>query len=335
MIGFLAAGVHGQVLQPPQPATGPGGSDYPFHRVVAQRYHVEQPTGFWIFEPADPTPKTAPVIIFCHGWSAFSPSVYGAWIDHLVKRGNIVIYPQYQDSIQTALKLFTRYAQTGILDAFKALDRGDHVKPQLDKVAAVGHSMGGAMAANMAAWSTTGAIPLVKAVTCVEPDNRASVAIFMPFEDLSKIPKGTLMQIIVGDRDTLAKDITATEMMGLLKQLPPSDLNYITIRSDDHGLPPIVATHLAPLALREDSITTRPFAPRPGSRMSAFAPPDAFDFYGPWKLFDALTDAAFFGKNRDVALGNTPAQTSMGTWSDGTPITPMVVSVPSVSLLDK
>ena len=47
---------------------------------------------------------------------------------------------------------------------------------------------------------------------------------------------------------------------------------------------------------------------------------DALDFYGLWKLFDALCDAAFSGRNRQYALGNTPQQRFMGKWSDGTPV---------------
>jgi hypothetical protein len=48
--------------------------------------------------------------------------------------------------------------------------------------------------------------------------------------------------------------------------------------------------------------------------------------YGLWKLFDGLSDAAFFGKNREYALGNTPQQRFMGKWSDGVPVKELVVT---------
>lgn len=51
---------------------------------------------------------------------------------------------------------------------------------------------------------------------------------------------------------------------------------------------------------------------------------DAFDYWGYWKWLDALTDAAFYGTNRAYALGNTVEQTSMGSWSDGHPVTSAV-----------
>ena len=50
------------------------------------------------------------------------------------------------------------------------------------------------------------------------------------------------------------------------------------------------------------------------------APSKTVDYYGFWKLFDALTDAAFKNKNRRYALGNPPEQRFMGRWSDGTQV---------------
>ena len=47
---------------------------------------------------------------------------------------------------------------------------------------------------------------------------------------------------------------------------------------------------------------------------------DALNFYGLWKLFDGLCDAAFYGTNREYALGSTEKQRYMGTWSDDTPV---------------
>ena len=53
---------------------------------------------------------------------------------------------------------------------------------------------------------------------------------------------------------------------------------------------------------------------------------NALDYFGTWKLFDALCDAAFTGKNREYALGNTPQQRFMGLWSDGTPVKELKVT---------
>jgi hypothetical protein len=50
------------------------------------------------------------------------------------------------------------------------------------------------------------------------------------------------------------------------------------------------------------------------------------DYYGHWKPFDALCDAAFYGRHRAEALGNSPQQRYMGRWSDGVPVREVVVT---------
>jgi len=49
------------------------------------------------------------------------------------------------------------------------------------------------------------------------------------------------------------------------------------------------------------------------------------DYNGLWKLADGLTDAAWYGRNREFALGNTPQQRGMGRWSDGVEVRPVEV----------
>jgi len=80
--------------QPLQPASGPGGSDYA-HSAVTFYNYASQPDGFFIFEPSSPAPDSANVVVFIHGLNIVNPYLYGAWINHLVKHGNIVIYPKY------------------------------------------------------------------------------------------------------------------------------------------------------------------------------------------------------------------------------------------------
>ena len=53
---------------------------------------------------------------------------------------------------------------------------------------------------------------------------------------------------------------------------------------------------------------------------------DAMDYFSTWKLFEALTDYAFYGINGEYCLGNTPEQRFMGKWSDGTPVKELFVT---------
>src|SRR5918996_3591130 len=133
-----------QTATPPtQPDTGPGGKQYVHAKVTKNRYG-KGGQEYWIFEPDMPKPASAPLIVFLHGWGGMNPLYYGAWIDHLVKRGNIVIYPRYQASLLTPLRNFTPNTVAAVKDALRRLQTEQgHVSPELNKFAAVGHSMGG------------------------------------------------------------------------------------------------------------------------------------------------------------------------------------------------
>src|SRR5678816_2729823 len=64
------------VTPPSQPASGPGGKQY-VHASVTKNRYGKGGQEYWIFEPASPKPRTAPVIIFLHGWGGMNPLYYG------------------------------------------------------------------------------------------------------------------------------------------------------------------------------------------------------------------------------------------------------------------
>src|SRR5687767_14901097 len=154
---------------PTQPATGPGGKQYGHAKVTKNRYGTGNEE-YWIFEPDTPKPVSAPVVVFLHGWGGMNPLYYGAWLDHLVKRGNIVIYPRYQASLLTGISEFTPNTLHAVKDAVTRLqtDAG-HVTADFTKFATVGHSLGGLLAANVAALASESGLPRVSAVMAVEP----------------------------------------------------------------------------------------------------------------------------------------------------------------------
>ncbi len=65
----------------------------PKHRTVNMFHYGKGDYEYWLFEPANPKPYRAPLIVFNHGWMSTSPESHGAWIDHIVKRGNIMVFP--------------------------------------------------------------------------------------------------------------------------------------------------------------------------------------------------------------------------------------------------
>lgn len=313
-LGLLAQGCGGgggggsggggaTATQPVQPASGPGGAAATYAGVIESTYGTG--TGqYWIFEPAGSGATPLPLVVFCHGYSAFQPDLYLAWIDHVVRRGAIVVYPRYQADLLTPPATFTSNALGAVVAAIAVLEGGGHAIVDLTHTAVVGHSFGGVIAANLAAIAQANGLPAFDAVMCCAPGTGG----FSTYASYANIPAGTLLLSIACDDDTVVGDVDAKRIFNQTTSILLADKDYVRVRSDAHGTVPLVAEHGAPSA---------PLTP-PG--------PDALDFYGFWKWFDALTDAAFFGSNRAYALGDTPQQRSMGTWGDGVDVLEAIVT---------
>jgi acetyl esterase/lipase len=296
--------------QPVQPSIGPGGTDYAYSGVNVSTYG-EGENQYWIFEPDSPTNASLPVIIFMHGWGITTPTLYRSWINHLVKKGNIVIYPRYQLDISTPSDRFTTNSITAIKAAVMELERGNHVRPQTHKIAIVGHSVGGLISVNIASIANAEGIPQPLAVFAVEPGkSRSSKDTVGPvLENITNMPKNTLLLALAGDQDNWVGDQDARRIIKETIQIPNENKDFILMNTDEHGYPPIIGDHFSPLAseinLGKYNITLFTNTP---------------DYYGTWKLFDGLYNAAFYGKNREYALGNTSQQRFMGFWDDGNPV---------------
>ncbi len=313
---------------PAQAFAGPGGSQYLYENVKANTYGTGEHR-YWIFEPVSTVLDSAPLIIFNHGWLATNPQVYGAWIHHLVRRGNIVVYPQYQNII-TDFGEMTGNAMDAVKDAIAELQNGEHIKPQLDKIAIVGHSMGGIITANMAALYAAKDLPEPKALMLVESargiqDMRWDILT----EQLDLIPKTILMLVLVGSEDTIAGVEGGKKIFYGTPQIPLENKDFITINSDYYGKPSLTADHFAPLATdyryNLESVKSQVLIENEDDT-DLGSDVDTLDYYGFWKLFDGVTDSAFYGQNREYALGNTPEQRFMSTWSDGTPVKELEVT---------
>jgi acetyl esterase/lipase len=332
--GLLADGVPPPASPTPptppvQAADGPGGVKAS-HAAVIKTSYGEGGTQYWLYEPDQPKPATAPVIVFIHGWSAMNPAIYGAWIDHIVKRGNIVVFPRYQSTILTPPHNFTPNVIASIQDAIKRLknDPG-HVRPELDHVAAVGHSVGGLLVANVCALASESGLPPIRAVMSTEPGRTTTNQgdTFVELADMKKIPAETLLLAVAGDRDTLVGKTDALRIFRESVMVSPENKNFVLVVSDAHGTPSLIASHLAPVAPDLDYDTSQGSAiRRPLPRVRGVMI-DAMDYYCFWKLFDGLCDAAFYGTDRQYALGNTPEQRYMGRWSDGTAVKELQITV--------
>lgn len=89
------------ITQPPQPKAGPGGRNY-HHGDWRVSSGGTGSDAWFVFEPVDPQPASAPLAIIMHGYFEFSgyDQMYEL-IRHTVRKGNIVIYPRWQTDIVT------------------------------------------------------------------------------------------------------------------------------------------------------------------------------------------------------------------------------------------
>ncbi len=310
---------------PPQPASGPGGGNYPFGAVTtngpywANGKTLQDQYKYYIFEPASPTPLQAPVILFIHGYIATSPSGYQGWMNHMVRKGYVVVWVQYQTSALTPTKSYTTNARIAWADALYRLQNfwwENHVRPIIGtngvpQTMIVAHSVGGWIGANIAATVGTAfpTVPAPLALVAIEPGTKNLV----PGEDFSKISANTALVEVVGDADTVACKNDAIRIFTQTTQIPPSLKNLLWVQTDTHGAPAQVANHFFP---NTDGFNDN-------------ATIDNRDYNISWKLSVGTAECVFGGGPDPGACvyglgaGNL-LQIWMGRWSDGVPVRPMV-----------
>lgn len=302
---------------PSQPASGPGGTEYVFPAVRATSLG-DEPGGGRIFEPSatarDGTAAPSellPLVLLIDGccYRAEGRAVNGgggdggqgfhAWIEHLVRRGAIVVYPIYGSS----------NPQMDIAAAMQAalatLATEGHTQPDPARTAVIGFSFGGPLAADYAAAAGAAGLPVPEVLLAYAPSR------VYPTPHRPSPPPTLRALVIIGDNDPGAAP-GANVIWAWLAPLPRGQRDFVTLVSDDRGEPPLIAVHHVPLT------NARP--PNPVVSL------DALDWYGTWKLIDALMSCTIAGAWCEYALGNTPEQRFMGTWSDGAPVKELVVS---------
>lgn len=261
----------------------------------------------------------APVVVFLHGFAALIPKLYQTHIEHLVKQGNIVIFPQYQKATVSGFLseagLFSPadqsiWAQRAVTSVDQALaELGDVV--QSDEIFLYGHSLGGLIAL---AWQAKGGVPIATGVLSHPQVNaqegipsfvRAFLEIIeIPWRDYA--PEITFPVVIFnGDIDTIATVEQSREVLAALVSAPSREL-YIAQR-DRYGYPSISPNHGAPL----DKIQGLPAHFR---IFSVSGELDGLD----WRYYFAGLDAVMAGWHVAIPF-------DLGTWSNGRPVKPPLV----------
>lgn len=318
---------YGQIFgqnQPLQPNTGPGGNTYYHSSVIKHDFSPSFTSdGYWMYEPASPKPDSANVVVFNHGYGVYNPGPYGAWIEHLVKKGNIVIFPRYQFNITVPLpSAFTNNAAKAIKDALIELKSNqNYAQPKSENLILIGHSYGGVISSNLAVEYINYGIPKPKALMLCMPGT--SVYTLGRINSYSTMDSGIHVLSIIGEDDVIVGDTFGIEIYNTTTNIPTSHKNLVKLKSDNYGSPNINAWHNVSLASDRAYDGGTIGTVITGAYVEART--NAVDFYCFWKLADALIDCSVNRVNCNYAFGDTPNQRNMGNWSDNTPVTKLTI----------
>jgi acetyl esterase/lipase len=342
---------------PPQPADGPGGVGDRKMTITKRLLGRGTATSFAFYAAGAAPEAGRPVAIILHGWGVVNPQSYGAWIDHLARQGWLVLFPRFQEVNRTRPADAPGVAETLVKAALADLAADGEAKPDLGRVAMIGHLAGAPLAMDLAADAKTHGLPAPKLIFAVTPGGIASgpKSRGIALGDLSAVDPATLIVTMVGDKDTRAADAAAKRLLREASAVPLERKLFVRALSDDHGFPALTATLAAPAGLdtaydggaikpgAEPKDTAKDAAKPPPFRWSAdmaltgeqqtlvsqvnLARVDALDYLGFWKTFDLAAAAAFAGSDA-AALKNNPRLADMERWSDGWPVKRLAVETP-------
>lgn len=350
------------VLFPPgPPATGPAGTEYPFP-LKPFEYGVDGLGGYAVYEPNPRPAGPVPVLIMLRGACVYTGQacdtfnrkneIMGAWREHLVKKGNIVIFPHYQNADEPALE------QQRIADALRAalqyLSQPGHAIPDVARIGMFGVSRGSQMTANVAAhWVELGLgdLPHPKWLLIAQPGPTSAI----DYAKLADIPPDTKVVVLVAEDDALAGETKAKLVWNGLGQIPLANRDFIRVRSDRRGvwatlrLPDPTACRAAESSGVASAVVVACATPgflwssvpkshyaNPTS-MTGNVTADHFflaggdgwtlEIYVGRKIAQALVECTGgISSSCGYALGDTAEQRFMGTWSDGLAVKELCVT---------
>ncbi len=304
--------------------TLPKDADFQYkHEKVKQYDFAKKKDGYWLFEPDSPRPEKANVIVFNHGYGGYNPMIYGKWIKHLVRQGNIVIYPRYQRNLwATKSKKFVPYAAEGIKKALIELENGDHPTPVLDQYAMIGHSYGGVIAANLAVHYEDLKLPKPKVLMMCSPGS----GIFKGgvLDSYTDLPEDLKIIIMASVYDDVVGNIFSWKVFNTAIHTP--DRILLFQQPDTYGKPKITAHHNESYCIdKEFDSGLRNYTSKRALQVSSYTP---IDYNGYWKLFDMAMECSDNEVVCNDLFGNKDIQNILGTWADEQPFVPFNVIHP-------
>jgi len=253
-----------------------------------------------VFRPVEES-EPAPVIFFAPGFNNNDPDEYRSLINHIVSRGYALVYLPFQ-VISGDITLHEKRYNTiwaGFEEAVKRF--GDSF--DLTRLGFVGHSYGAAALPAMMqravvgkGWGQNGAFVYSMAAWYVFNFN---------VKEYVNWPQHVKLLVQVYEDDGVCDHRMSKEMFERAN-LPASEKDFVMLRSERRFNYTLNAEHGTP---------------------SSGSDENALDYYGIYRMFDALADYCFNASEagKRIALGNGSAeQRFMGKWPDGQPVREML-----------
>jgi acetyl esterase/lipase len=187
-----------------------------------------------VLTPIDAT-GPLPVVVFLHGWRSLDTRDYDPWLEHLVARGNAVIYPVFEPVAFSFPQRWLADALAGVRTALATMDAAP------SSLVVAGHSAGGALAADYAAVAPSVGLPAAQAVFAVYPGRRVrGLPGAIPAADLARTPPSTRILTLAGDDDEAVGDEEARAIVSASVRVPRSRRRFALVTDDavdDHRAP--------------------------------------------------------------------------------------------------
>ena len=332
IIVFSCSSVYAKKLKygPVQEFAGPGGREYQHKSFTTWESGIFPHERYMVFEPAEPTPEKAGLVLIIHDLLNPSPLSYMGQIRHLCRKGWIVLFPYYQGTDQLEKHFMFNIIRSTKDFLRKSFDRN---KMQVDhtKFAIFGHGAGAVLAANTAATYDYFGLPVPK-VLLISMPNRDYIKML----DLNGISRETRMAVITGDRVPEEDAVAASEIFYTAKRVKTVNKIFISIQSDYYGQPPLIGNRAAALS-PEYPPKHKVILERRNEYLHAFKSKhlaqyikaddiENFDWKVDFRVFDMLAIAAF-NLNSDLKpMKSSEEFRSMGYWSDGRKVKPLIVT---------
>ena len=271
--------------QPPQPDAGPGGSAYA-HGDWRVGSGGSGNDAWYVFEPVDPAPRSAPVTVVMHGYFEYAGyDQFHEFIRHTVRAGSIVVYPRYQTDVAEPcpgpvdIEPCITSSVNGIRGALDYLEADpERVQPDLERASYFGFSFGGILTANLANRYAALGLPEPRVVFLDDPHDGGVAGDDEPALDdtLAGIPSSTLVLCHSSAKGVISEagkdDASCNAVFPELDHIPAEGKSLVLTHPDRHGVPPSAASALGP------STTTS----RPSASCSTPSPSTSSLASGPW-----------------------------------------------------